>query len=135
MIIMTMAELLEARGGAQELAELEVPMQMAFDVSDLLREIDGRLRIYEQQRAALFLRFGDEREATEAERRATGNLRVRVIRAGEETAFAEQMNDLLRVTVEIDRSPIRLTTTNGLKIKPRILFALGAFVQAAAGEV
>jgi len=133
MIVLTIAELLAARGAGQELAEMDVPMQVAFDLRDLLREIDTRLKSYEDQRRALFERFGQERDTTEAERRASGDLRVREIPTGHQVAFAQQLNELLAVTVEFDRTAVQLPISNGLRIKPRVLLALGPLVQRDGG--
>ena len=128
-ITMTIAQLVAARAAGVELAELDLPMQLAFDVRELLRDITARLETFETQRRALFDRFGDERDTTELERRATGDLRVREIRPADQQAYAEQITALLAVTVTFDRGPIGLPIGNGVQIKPRTLVGLGPFVQ------
>jgi hypothetical protein len=133
MTTLTVSELLRAREAAKDVAELPLPMAAAFAFARLLRAVDAELETYEAQRLRLFAEYGEERDATEAERQATGQLRVTAVAPAHAHAFSAKLNELLQCPVTLETPPFNLATVHGLMIKPRTLLALGALVTMPDG--
>lgn len=110
MIETTLGELVTAEPALRRMAEQNsMNAKTVYHVAKLSRLVAAESRHFTQQRAALFLELGVERESRTPEERTQHGSTVREIPAEKIAEFQRRLGELAMVSVTIDWNPLRST--------------------------
>jgi hypothetical protein len=127
MITTTLAHLVDAYPALSRLAQLRLPVKVAYRVAKLLKAIGSEIKTFEEQRNALVIAHGAARPATEAEIAATGQTTIHEVDADKRAAFFAAVRELGGLEVQLAGEAITLEELAG-DMTAADLVALGPLV-------
>ena len=117
MIKLTLGNLLNAREPMAKLLGKELPVKTAYKLSKLVKSINDEFKNFEEQRQNLVKKHGKEDETTK-------NFTVPKEKI---QSFQDDIGELLKIEVEINKDPIRITELANIQASPVDLAALEKF--------
>lgn len=120
MIKTTMAEIIEGRAAIQALLLKEIASDTAFRLAEILKEIDSKLKTYEEQRLKIYKDYGApvQKKNENGDLVDTGELKIR----DENTEIAEpELKSLLDMEIslnydKISKKNMRRRTKSGKEV-------------------
>jgi len=118
MIKIKLGELLNSREPMAKLLGKELPVKTAYKLSKLVKEVNNEFKNFEEQRQNLVKKHGKEDE----------NSKSFTVPKEKVEEFQNEINDLLKVEVEINQNPISVNDLASIQASPVDLAAMEKFI-------
>ena len=113
---MKLIKIVESVNAFQKLAEIDLPIQTSFIVSDILFKIEDKINNYNQQKNKLIQKFGTTEDGINYN--FTDDNKIK---------FIKELEELNNLDINLDVDKINLP--NDIKVAPNILYNLYDFIE------
>ena len=126
MIETPVSSLLTIKPVLQQLANTEMPAKDSFSVLRLLKVIDKEYETIETTQRKMLELFGEKDENGNYKSDGHGGV---VIRKESADKFSEQMNDFLKMELQLDCGKLKLDLLDKLQLTPNQLLKMEEFIE------
>lgn len=116
----TISEVLNAKPVLEKLVDEEISIKTAYRLSRIIKELNGELQHFEEQRQKLVHKHGEQQEDA-----PEGNITV-----PEENMldFQRELSELLTVDIELDCNPMHIDEFGDVKITTSEILLIDCFL-------
>jgi hypothetical protein len=118
---LTLAQILDAEQALKRLSAERMPIKTSWLVARLAKAVGAEVAAFHEQRNALIMALGIEKDGQRLIEEHSPNL----------PAFVAQVNELVSVSVELPWTPLPQEQLGDIAISPADLLALGPFLGEA----
>jgi hypothetical protein len=127
-ITTTLAHLVNAEPALARVAQLKLPVKVAYHLAKLVHLVQSETRLFYAQRTTFIKKLGVERDPTEDEAKRNGGQKITEVTADNLPEFLRRLDELGQVSVTLPWGPLDLEAVADLDIPASDLIELGPLV-------
>lgn len=128
----TMGALVQAEQVLAKLSQQTVSARTAYRLAKLTAAVRTDTKHFQEQRNELIKQLGEERQATDDERAASGEGTVIEVKAENRDAFVARLNELAAIEVSIEKWRLTLEDLEAFSLSSNDVLALGDLIEEPA---